>query len=227
VDRNNFKDNPDGFKKDKQQLFKISEKNKKLYTFIYAKTRNGYKRRLSNIHEACANHYCYSHIDKLFQNGNTRYLAIIKENNMSNFMFSNGAALISDGLSRFLLRARTEKIYTLQRKAQIYHQGDWKCQIWNKIENLKHYLNCCMKRGTRMTERHDNIGRILAYVIQIHSGQDSMISKTENYVNWNRRLKLPLEIQKIKKEEKELPEEVYKIRPNIWFYLIEKDIVNG
>jgi hypothetical protein len=39
------------------------------------------------------------------------------ENNMSNFMFAVGAAPISDGLGRFLLRSRTDMIYTPQKKA--------------------------------------------------------------------------------------------------------------
>jgi hypothetical protein len=38
ANQNNFRDNPDDFIKDKQQLFEISEKNKKLCTFINAVT---------------------------------------------------------------------------------------------------------------------------------------------------------------------------------------------
>jgi hypothetical protein len=67
----------------------------------------------------------------------------------------------------------------------IYHQGDGKCKICNKVGNLKQYLDCCMDRGNRMTERHNNIVRILTRLIQIHTGRDIIISKTGNHVSRN------------------------------------------
>jgi hypothetical protein len=66
VELNNFKDNPGDFIKDKQQLFELSENSKKLYAFKDAIIKNQYRGKLSSIHEACVNHYCYNHIDKLY-----------------------------------------------------------------------------------------------------------------------------------------------------------------
>jgi hypothetical protein len=114
VDWNQFKENPIDFIKSREQVFTVSEKNKKLYTFTDAITRNQNKGKLSNIHEADVNHYCLSHMSDLYSSRSTKHLAIVMENNMSNFMFTDRAAPISDGLGRFLLRARTGMIYTPQ-----------------------------------------------------------------------------------------------------------------
>jgi hypothetical protein len=40
VDWNQFKENPDDFIESEEHVFTVSEKNKKLYTFIGAVTRN-------------------------------------------------------------------------------------------------------------------------------------------------------------------------------------------
>jgi hypothetical protein len=112
-----------------------------------------------------------------------RHLAIIKENNMSNFMLTDGIAPISDGQGKILLRARYGLICTLQRKSLIYKQGDGKYQTCNRIKNFKHSMNCCITRGTQMTERHENVRRDLTQAIQIYPGQDIIVFKTENYVN--------------------------------------------
>jgi hypothetical protein len=73
-----------------------------------------------------------------------------------------------------------------------------------------------------MTQRHDKVPRILVQAIHIHTGQKIIKSFTDNYVNWNKRIKLPQEIQKIKREVKnEKMPEIYRMRPDIWFYRIE------
>jgi hypothetical protein len=107
---------PNDFIKDKQQLFEISGKNKKLSIFIDTATRNQYEGRLSNIDAVYVDHYCYDLIGKLYTSGSTKHLTIILGNNLSNFMFTNEEAQVSDGLDRFLLRVRTGMIYTPQKK---------------------------------------------------------------------------------------------------------------
>jgi hypothetical protein len=62
VDWNNSKGNPDVFIESREHVFTISEKNKKLYIFIDAIIRNQSSGRLSNIIEACVDHYCLAHI---------------------------------------------------------------------------------------------------------------------------------------------------------------------
>jgi hypothetical protein len=73
-------------------------------------------------------------------------------------MFEYGTVPISDGLGRFLVRARTGMIYAPQRKAQIYHQWDGNYNIYYKVGNLKHFLNCFMNKDIRMTQRRVNVG---------------------------------------------------------------------
>jgi hypothetical protein len=68
---NQFKENPDDFIESREQVFTISEKNKKLYKFIDAVTRNQHKGRITNIHEACVNHYFVSHISDRYKCGST------------------------------------------------------------------------------------------------------------------------------------------------------------
>jgi hypothetical protein len=55
--------------------------------------------------------------------------------------------------------------------------------------------------------------------------RDIIIFRTENYVNWNERLKLLHKVLETKKEEKKLSAETYRVRPDIWFNRIEKDII--
>jgi hypothetical protein len=102
-------------------------------------------------------------------------------------MFEDEAAMISDDLGRFLLRGRTRMIYTAQRKAQIYHQGDGNCSFCHQVENLKHFLNYFMNRGFGMTKKHINIERILAQANHIHLGQNIIKSFADNYVNWKKK----------------------------------------
>jgi hypothetical protein len=39
----------------------------------------------------------------------------------------------------------------------------------------------------------------------------------EYYVNWNKRIKFPQEISKIKQESRDLEGKFYKMRPDIWY----------
>jgi hypothetical protein len=89
-------------------------------------------------------------------------------NNMLNFIFVDGAAPISDGLERFLLRTRAEIIDIRQRKILIYIQQYKKNQTCNKLIIVKHNLNCCLTKVTRITEKYYHIRRILAQSINIH-----------------------------------------------------------
>jgi hypothetical protein len=54
---------------------------------------------------------------------------------------------------------------------------------YNKMGNLKHYLNCWITRSARMTEFNDNGSKILAHVIQNYTIQDIIVSKAENLIN--------------------------------------------
>jgi hypothetical protein len=118
-------------------------------------------------------------------------------------------------------------IYTLQRKAQIFHQGNGNCLICDKVGNLKHYLNWCINQGTEMIQRPDKEGKVLVQAIHVHISQNIIRSHIENSIYWNKRIKLLQEIQKIRQEIRNLEEKVSKIRPDIWFYKIEKNNVKG
>jgi hypothetical protein len=75
---------------------------------------------------------------------------------------------MTDSLARFLIKARTNLIYTLFKKSQIFHQGDGHWELWGQIGTLKHYLNRCPNKFTLFSERHDAVGRLICQTINIH-----------------------------------------------------------
>jgi ERCC4-related helicase len=76
-----------------------------------------------------------------------------------------------------------------------------------------------------MTQRPDKEGKVLTQAIHVHASQNIIRSYIENFVNWNKKIKLPQEIQKIRQEIRNLDEKVSKMRPDIWLYRIEKNNV--
>jgi hypothetical protein len=138
---------------------------------------------------------------------------------MSNFMFSDGAAPMEDGLARFLIKARTNLIYTPVKKSQIFHQGDGHWKLCGQIGTLKHYINCCINKFTRFTERHEAVGKVICQAINLHCIQDEIRAATGNYIHWSKELKLPEGIIETKQLEGLVAdEEVSRGRSDIWFY---------
>jgi hypothetical protein len=145
---------------------------------------------------------------------------------MSNFIFSDTSAPLSDGIAKFIIKGRNDTVWTPAGKHALFKEGDGICQ---RIGNLKHYINCCTNKLISYTYRHNNVGKIIAQAINNHNPQDIVKSENGNLLNWNQELKLPKNIRTTEKDinVEAVPEEEGKRRPDIWFYRIEKDKVNG
>jgi hypothetical protein len=50
------------------------------------------------------------------------------------------------------------------------NRGEW-C---GKVENLKHFINCCTNKLSNYTNRHNNIGKIVAEAMNIDNPQISL-----------------------------------------------------
>jgi hypothetical protein len=103
------------------------------------------------------------------------------------------------------------------------------CQRCKSISNLKHYINCYTNKLTRYTYRHNNVGKNIAQAINNNNPQDIIKTENDNLLNWKQELKLPNEVRSVKKDinVEAVPKEEEKRRPDIWFYRIEEDNMNG
>jgi hypothetical protein len=145
-------------------------------------------------------------------------------------MFGDGSAPISNGMARFIIKGRNGTIWIPTRKHFLFKEGDGMCPTCQKPGNLKQSINYCINKLTSFIYRHNNVGKIIAQAINNHNPQDIIKSKNGNLLNWNQELKLPKDIRTTEKDiniEAVPGKEEVKRRPDIWFYRIEEDKVNG
>jgi hypothetical protein len=172
----------------------LKKKDEWQFSFKDKRTKHVYRGRIKHIHSSVIKHYSIPIVTELYNSKATKALSLVQGNNMSNFMFADVTAPMADGLARFLIKARTNLIYTSVKKSQIFHQGDGHCELWGQIGTLKHYLNYYRNKFTRFTERDDAMRRVICQAINLHCIQDVIRAATGNYIHWNKELKLPEEI---------------------------------
>jgi hypothetical protein len=186
--------------------------------------------RVSRIHKTVTTHYKYRHIHTLYSRPSTNPLALTMYNKISNFMFGDTSAPLSDGIARFIIKGRNGTVWTPARKHALFKEGDGMCQICQRVGNLKHFINWCTNKLTSYTYRHNNVGKIIAQAINNHNPQDIIKSDNNNLLNWNQELRLPKDVKTVEKNIEVAAisqEEEGKRRPDIWFYRIEEDKING
>jgi hypothetical protein len=118
--------------------------------------------RVSRIHKTVTTDYKYRHTHILYSRPSTNPLALTMDNKISNFMFGETSAPLSDGIAKFIIKGRNDTVWTPARKHALFKEGDGMRQRCQRIDNLKHYINCCTSKLTCYTYRHNNVGKIIA-----------------------------------------------------------------
>jgi hypothetical protein len=73
-----------------------------------------------------------------------------------------------------------------------------------------------------MTNRHNNIGRILVQAIGANNRKKLVKSTIGQFIHWNQKLRLPDDVNNPKRLPNIFDRKESKKRPDIWYYTKEK-----
>jgi hypothetical protein len=189
---------------------------------------------LKSVNAASTNRKQRQQRKLLWTRPGTKDLSLMENtSNVSNFYFNNNKSMINEAVIRFLIKARSGTLWTPQRLNLIFKskENDGLCKRCGKaIGTLSHILNSCEKSFDAMTDRHNDVVKIMAQSLK--QNKNEMLNLAENKDNkyrgkygWNSRIRLPFPYNKKMQtkdfSDQEMDEDI-KQRPDLWFYRLEE-----
>jgi hypothetical protein len=107
----------------------------------------------------------------LYSKYSTKDLALIEGNtNILNFLFNFNKKFVNEGVIRFMIRGRTNTLWTPERKARCIGKSESylcsNCGI-NATGKLGHILNSCTHNFNEMTTGQNDVCKILAQPLKM------------------------------------------------------------
>jgi hypothetical protein len=149
---------------DYSEILERNGKGRLECSFKDLETNHSYKANLKKVNSTCTKKKQRNYRTKLYSKTGTKDLVLIDGNgNISNYFFNNNKNFMNEGLIRFIIKSRSGTLWTPERKRRILHeQSDEYPRKCGKVGTLSHILNSCPYCFREMTERHDDICRIIA-----------------------------------------------------------------
>jgi hypothetical protein len=67
-------------------------------------------------------------------------------------MLGDTSAPLSDGVVKFTIKGRNGTIWTPARKYALFNEDDGMCQKFQRLDNLKYCINCCIHKLISCTD---------------------------------------------------------------------------
>jgi hypothetical protein len=140
---------------------------------------------------------------------------------------------MNEGQLRFLVRARAGTLWTPERKGCCLGMDNACIRGFRCIRSLAHILNNCNRAWNEMTEKHNDICRIIGQYLnkfksQIISLEENKTQAMKLKIGWNSQINLPFKFPNEDEEndnDVEGFEEARKRKPDLWFWKFETETI--